>query len=56
MGEIDVADFVAGVDVVDLADDAFVENCVEGVGGVGGEEVAAGVVPRSRGGLEVWSC
>lgn len=37
-----VGDLVVGADVVDLPDVALVEDGVKGVGGVAGEQVAAG--------------
>lgn len=41
--QVDVADFIGGVDVVDLTDFTLVEDRVEGIRCVRGEEVAAGV-------------
>lgn len=41
--EVSVGDFVVGPDVVDLADGALVEDCVEGVCCVASKEVTAGV-------------
>lgn len=40
--ERQVRDLVVGTDVVDLSDVALVQDRVEGVGGVAGEQVAAG--------------
>ena len=45
--QINVADLVGRVNVVDLAGFALVEDGVESISSVGGEEVAAGVETRA---------
>lgn len=42
--EVEIFDFVFGIDVVDLTHCSFVQDCVEGIGCVSCVEVAAGVV------------
>lgn len=44
MRDGEVGDLVSGVDVVDFAWNTVVEDRVEGVGGIGGVEIATGVV------------
>ena len=46
-GKVNIANLICGVDIVDFADFTLVEDGVESVSRVGGEEVAASVETRA---------